>query len=95
MQEFLANNQIEVVEQVDAGKKKLGVTEALELASHADELYATKGKKVIHVNLKSSRPADAELLALMIGPTGNLRAPTIRKGRTLFVGFEEQALNGL
>ena len=95
MQEFLANNKIEVVEQVDAGKRKLGVTEALELASHADELYATKGKKVIHVNLKSSRPADAELMALMIGPTGNLRAPTIRKGRTLFVGFEEQALSGL
>ncbi len=95
MQEFLANNKIEVVEQVDAGKKKLGVTEALELASHADELIVTKGKKVIHVNLKSSRPQDAELLSLMLGPTGNLRAPTIRKGRKLFVGFEEQALNGL
>ena len=95
MQEFLANNQIEVVEQVDAGKKKLGVPDALELLSHAEELYATKGKKVIHVDLKRNHPGEAELLALMIGPTGNLRAPTIRKGKKLFVGFEEQALKGL
>ena len=29
------------------------------------------------------------LLALLLGPTGNLRAPTLRKGRTLLVGFDE------
>ena len=26
----------------------------------------------------------------MIGPTGNLRAPTIRKGKKLFVGCNEE-----
>jgi hypothetical protein len=26
----------------------------------------------------------------MLGPTGNLRAPTIRKGRTVLVGFNEE-----
>jgi hypothetical protein len=25
----------------------------------------------------------------MLGPTGNLRAPTLRVGRTLLVGFDE------
>jgi len=30
-----------------------------------------------------------ELLGLLLGPTGNLRAPTFRKGRTLIVGFDE------
>jgi hypothetical protein len=29
---------------------------------------------------------------LMLGPTGNLRAPTLRVGRTLVVGYNEQAL---
>jgi len=30
-----------------------------------------------------------KLLGLLLGPTGNLRAPTFRKGRTLIVGFDE------
>lgn len=48
-----------------------------------------KGKQVLHVDLRASKPSTAELTALLIGPTGNLRAPTIRTGRTLIVGFDE------
>ncbi|MCK6457192.1 MAG: hypothetical protein L6Q92_11770 [Phycisphaerae bacterium] len=40
-------------------------------------------------DMSKDRPGDAELLAVMLGPTGNLRAPTIRRGRTLIVGFNE------
>ena len=54
-----------------------------------DELYAVKGRQVVHVDLQATRPGKAELQALLLGPTGNLRAPTIRKGRTLIVGFNE------
>ena len=57
-----------------------------------DQLYVvSRGKKVTHLDLKASRPSRAELEALLIGPTGNLRAPTVRKGRTLLVGFDERA----
>ena len=54
-----------------------------------DELYATKGKKVIHVDLRREQPDRATLASLLIGPSGNLRAPTLRRGRTLLVGFDE------
>jgi hypothetical protein len=30
------------------------------------------------------------LLQLLLGPSGNLRAPTIRVGKTLVVGFEAE-----
>jgi hypothetical protein len=30
------------------------------------------------------------LLAALLGPTGNLRAPTIRRGMMLLVGFDEE-----
>ena len=30
---------------------------------------------------------------MMLGPTGNLRAPVVRVGRTLIVGYHEEALN--
>jgi hypothetical protein len=46
---------------------------------------------VVQVDLKTSRPGRAELLALLLGPTGGLRAPTLRVGRTLLVGFSEEA----
>lgn len=29
--------------------------------------------------------------AAMLGPTGNLRAPTLKVGRTLIVGFDEDS----
>ena len=34
---------------------------------------------------------EAELQAAVIGPSGNLRAPTLRTGKTWFVGFHEEA----
>jgi hypothetical protein len=54
-----------------------------------DELYVAKGKKVVHVDLKKAKPPRAELLGLLLGPTGNLRAPSVRTGRTMIVGFDE------
>jgi arsenate reductase-like glutaredoxin family protein len=50
-------------------------------------LLVAKGKKVTRVNLKKDRPDDDTLTSLMIGPTGNLRAPTMKVGKTVMVGF--------
>jgi arsenate reductase-like glutaredoxin family protein len=75
---------------VDARKSPIKEREALELIENVDEIYASKGKKVVHLNLKTQKPDRAALLGLLLGPTGNLRAPTLRKGRTLIVGFDEE-----
>ena len=74
--------------QVDAKKQPLKEKEALALVREVDEIYATKGRKVIYVDLQKDKPGRAQLLALLLGPTGGLRAPTLRKGRTLVVGFD-------
>jgi arsenate reductase-like glutaredoxin family protein len=54
-----------------------------------DELYVSKRKQVTHLNLKKDKPNEETLHELLLGPTGNLRAPTFRIGRTLVVGFDE------
>ena len=54
-----------------------------------DELYAAKGKRVVYLDLRKGKPDRAALMGLLLGPTGNLRAPTLRTGRTLLVGFDE------
>jgi len=77
--------------QVDARKTTLKEKEALALVQEVDDIYASKGKRVVHLDLRREKPDRAELLGLLLGPTGNLRAPTLRKGRTLLVGFDEAA----
>jgi arsenate reductase-like glutaredoxin family protein len=74
---------------VDARKSTLKEKDALQLVRDVDEVYASKGKQVIHLDLKTEKPDRATLIGLLLGPTGNLRAPTLRKGRTLIVGFDE------
>jgi len=54
------------------------------------QVYAAKGKKVVHFDLKKDRPGDDELAKVLLGPTGNLRAPALRIGKTLVVGFDEE-----
>lgn len=97
-QGFLGPRSVAVTETVNATKIRYGEHEALALLEGIDTLIATKGKKVETFDLKTDRPDDATLLARMMGPTGNLRAPTARVGRTLVIGFNEgtyeQVLNG-
>jgi arsenate reductase-like glutaredoxin family protein len=87
-QGFLAKMKVDVAETVNARNRKLTRQDALALLKDSDELYAMKGKTVTHLNLKKDRPTAKDLLALVLGPTGNLRAPTLRRGRTLIVGFD-------
>ncbi len=88
-QGFLARVKIETAEQVDAKKVRMGPEQALGVLKGVDQLYVAKGSKVVHLDLKKDRPERATLLGLLLGPSGNLRAPTLRKGRILLVGFDE------
>jgi hypothetical protein len=54
-----------------------------------NEVVAMKGKKIVRYDLKKDKPSSADLKAVMIGPTGNLRAPTFKIGKTVVVGFDE------
>jgi hypothetical protein len=54
-------------------------------------VWVAKGKKLVHFDMRGNPPGDDDLLAAIMGPSGNLRAPAIRQGRQLFVGFSEDA----
>lgn len=90
MQEFLAARHVEPRETVSATRERLGADGALQLAAAASRIIVAKGKKVVTFDMKKDRPDDETLLKHMLGPTGNLRAPTVRKGKTLLVGFHEE-----
>ena len=76
---------------MDTRKSPITGAAALAVIRDVDEMWVAKGRKAVHVDLTSARPGKAELLSLLLGPTGGLRAPTLRVGRTLLVGFNEEA----
>ncbi len=56
------------------------------------ELYVARGRKFVHVDLGVDRPPDDELAALVCGRSGKLRAPTLRSGDRILVGFNAEML---
>lgn len=67
--------------------------EALTLLAGMTELCVAKGKKIIRVDLSvDDRPADDDLVKLMVSRWGKLRAPTMKVGTTLVVGFNRDML---
>jgi arsenate reductase-like glutaredoxin family protein len=89
-QEFLAQEKLKTLEEVNAKKTKFPKRDALKLVATVDHLYAAKGKKVVYLNIKKDKPDQATLVKVMLGPTGNLRAPTLRVGKTLLIGFNAE-----
>ncbi len=51
-------------------------------------LLVAKGKKLVDVKPRDLE--DDELHKLVIGPSGNLRAPTLIRGKTVMVGYHEE-----
>ncbi len=64
----------------------LGVLEGV------SDLYVAKGKKIAHVDLNAARPADEDLVGLLCSRFGKLRAPTMRSGDRLMVGYNAEML---
>ena len=77
-----------VPDDVVLASKKLGRDAAAALARQCDTLIVAKGKKVTTFDVSGS--FRDEMVDAMLGPTGNLRAPTVRSGKTLLVGFNEE-----
>ena len=94
-QGFLGQESVTVAETVDATKVRYDEDDALALLDGIDTLIAAKGKQVETFDLKNDHPGGAALLSRLMGPTGNLRAPTARIGRTLVVGFSADAYQQL
>ena len=75
-----------MAERVPASRK-LQREDAIALLDAARAAHVAKGRK-----LREFTGADRlseEAVTAMLGSTGNLRAPTLRVGETLLVGFNE------
>ncbi|MFT5684513.1 MAG: arsenate reductase-like glutaredoxin family protein [Myxococcota bacterium] len=65
---------------------KLHRDEALTEARKAEQVWVSKGKKLLKFDL-SGDVSDDELAAVILGRSGTLRAPAFRTEDTFVVGF--------
>jgi arsenate reductase-like glutaredoxin family protein len=86
---FLDARRIQIDEVVKASRK-LGRADAKALIESSSRIIVAKGKNVRRF---PGGKATDEVLTALLGPTGNLRAPTVLVGRTLLVGFDESAFD--
>ena len=86
--QFMASHELTVRETVSASRK-LNADHARDLLNGMNTLIIAKGKKSETWNLKSG--ITEEMVQAMLGPTGNLRAPTLKSGKTVLVGFVDDA----
>lgn len=77
-----------IKEEVPASRK-LGAADARAIAKESSKVIVAKGKKLDVFQMKDAKVS--EVVEKMLGPTGNLRAPTARIGKTTVVGFNEEA----
>lgn len=95
MQGFLAEHDVSVKETVNATKERIGGEAALAMAQTVSKIIVARGKKVVVFDMKKDPPDDETLLKHLLGPSGNLRAPTVRRGKTMLVGFNADEFSPL
>ncbi len=89
---FLDARKIAPEDAVPASRK-LGRRDAVALAKAASRVLVAKGKKLD--SFKPGGKAPKACVDAMLGPTGNLRAPCLRAGKTVVVGFNEEVFREL
>ena len=91
----MAQSGMTAREVVDARKEKLDKRDTVAILRRTSRVVAMKGRKLVDYDLKNDPPPEKALLEGIMGPTGSLRAPAVRVGKLLVVGFEESAWRSL
>lgn len=76
---------------VDARKVRIGRAALAPVLAGVSTLVVAKGKNCVEHDLGANGAGQTDLAELLLGPSGNLRAPTARVGKVLLVGFGELA----
>lgn len=79
---------VSIVKEVDAKKQTYPGEAAWQVIADAEKVYVAAGKKILEFD-----PAGADkeaMLKKMTGPSGNLRAPTLRQGKVFYIGFHPE-----
>jgi len=75
----------------DARKDTITAKPAFELINSFNKIIVGRGKKVLEFNPSPDNIDD--IMKVVLGRTGNLRAPAVQTGAALFIGFNDNIYN--
>lgn len=87
--DFLSRHDVPTRLIDDARVTRFDRNAVVDMLREIDRVVATRGPAIRDVSLTDPQNSGDEVTKLLIGPSGNLRAPTLRIGRTLIVGFSQ------
>lgn len=90
---YFEQNKIIINEILDAKKEPIDEKALKELICSFDKVFAGRGKTLQEFDPKKDDIAD--ILKVCLGRIGNLRAPALKKGNILYVGYNESMYNQL
>lgn len=90
-QEFLGD--ADVIQYGNATNERLSGSSIDDLLGLVNFVRIAKGKKIVDYHLNANNRK--EIVAYVTGRSGTLRAPTLRVGDTLIVGFNEELYDKL
>lgn len=92
-QDFLDRHGIATQVLEDAKRKVYKQEKAWDLVGRVQNIYARKHTKTAHFKVVDGvlQGSHEDFLEMVLGPTGNLRAPILLSGKDLLVGFDEAA----
>jgi arsenate reductase-like glutaredoxin family protein len=91
-QQFLSDYELVVREKVDARRTRIGPSALSKVVDGAKTVLVSNGRNVARFDLKANGRAPSDMYARMVGPTGNLRAPTLRRGGLVVVGYHADSM---
>lgn len=86
---MLNDTSARVVAERSSKKEPLSDSDAQALLDAVETVVVARGKGI------ESKPAREATLEDLKGPTGGYRAPILRSGKRLLVGFNDEALRSL
>ena len=94
-QEFLAGFELDVRVRVDARRTRIGPSALSKVVDGARTVLVSNGRSVARYDVAPGSRERGEMYARMVGPTGNLRAPTLKRGDLVVVGYHADSLKEL
>ncbi len=71
----------------------IGPDQVWDFLKEAENIHIASGQKILH--FQPGQAEREELLKKATGRTGNLRAPTLRLGSDLYIGFNQALYDNL
>ena len=78
---------MKVAEEADARKLPYQGDAAWQVVADAERILVAAGSRILE--LAPGEAGRDEVLALITGRTGNLRAPVLRRGKVFYIGYNE------